>query len=102
MELGDIVNRWHDFGQHNGVVITPSVNVAVWHQFLVDPLYVVDLDVDKKHVIVGPKELLKTRIVPVVEVNWLGDEPMTSRKEWYLASRSVQPAPTRGDFTPHQ
>ena len=37
--------------------ITPSVNGAVWASKLADPLYVVELDVDKKHVIVGPKEL---------------------------------------------
>ena len=73
--------------------ITPSVNGAVWASGLADPLYVVELDVDKKHVIVGPKELLKTRIVPVAEVNWLGDEPLTSRDEWHLSVkvRSTRP-----------
>ncbi len=39
---------------------------------LADPLYVVKLDVDARHVIVGPKEMLATRRVPIREINWLG------------------------------
>ena len=62
---------------------------------LADPLYVVELDVDKKHVIVGPKEFLKTRIVPVAEVNWLGDEPLTSRDEWQLSVKVRSTRPPR-------
>ncbi len=45
------------------------------------------LDVDKKHVIVGPKEALATRTVPVREINWLGDEPFDSREEWHVSVR---------------
>ena len=34
---------------------------------------------------VGPKEALSTRIVPVREINWLGDAPLNSRPEWPLS-----------------
>ena len=40
---------------------------------LADPLYVVRLDVDRRQVVVGPKEMLATRRVPLREINWLGD-----------------------------
>jgi tRNA U34 2-thiouridine synthase MnmA/TrmU len=43
---------------------------------LADPLYVVKLDPDARRVIVGPKEALSTRRVPVREINWLGDAPL--------------------------
>ena len=37
-----------------------------------EPFYVVKLDADTKQVIVGPKEALSTRTVPIKEINWLG------------------------------
>ena len=39
------------------------------------------LDVDKKHVIVGPREMLATRRVPLREINWLGDGDFADMKE---------------------
>ncbi|MCB1396368.1 MAG: tRNA 2-thiouridine(34) synthase MnmA, partial [Rhodobacteraceae bacterium] len=54
---------------------------------LADPLYVVRLDPEKRHVVVGPKEALATRIVPVREINWLGDAPFRSQAEWPLRVR---------------
>ena len=45
------------------------------------------LDVDKRHVIVGPKELLATRIVPVREINWLGDDAFDALPERRLSIR---------------
>ncbi len=41
-----------------------------------EPLYVIRLDADRREVIVGPREALATRTVPVKEVNWLGDTPL--------------------------
>lgn len=60
---------------------------------LSDPLFVVKLDVDNKHVIVGPKEALATRKIPVREINWLGDRPFDSQSEWHLEVkvRSTRP-----------
>ena len=62
---------------------------------LEDPLYVVRLDADKREVVVGPKEALTTRIVPVREINWLGDAPFDSQKEWHLAVKVRSTRPPR-------
>lgn len=40
-----------------------------------DPLFVVKLDADAKRVIVGPREALATRHVPIKEINWIGGAP---------------------------
>ena len=68
---------------------------------LEDPLYVVKLDADKKQVIVGPKSMLATRIVPIKEINWLGDKPIMSREEWVVGVRvrSTRP-PTEAVIRP--
>lgn len=52
-----------------------------------NPLYVVRLDPDTRRVIVGPKEALATARVPLREINWLGDAPLTSRAEWPVRVR---------------
>jgi len=46
-----------------------------------EPLYVVKLDPDAQRVIVGPREALATRTVPVSTVNWLGDGPFQDAPE---------------------
>ncbi|MGL4280414.1 MAG: tRNA 2-thiouridine(34) synthase MnmA [Albidovulum sp.] len=65
-----------------------------------NPLYVVRLDPDSRRVIVGPKEALATRVVPVREINWLGDAPFDSRPEWQAnvrirSTRAPRPAVIR-------
>ncbi|MCL4125353.1 UNVERIFIED_CONTAM: hypothetical protein GTU68_021917 [Idotea baltica] len=52
-----------------------------------EPLYVVKLDADKRHVIVGPKSALATTTFPIREVNWLGDEPFDAASERNVAVR---------------
>ena len=54
----------------------------------------VKLDVDKRHVIVGPKEMLTTRTVPVREINWLGDDTFDAATERHVSVkvRSTRPA----------
>lgn len=64
---------------------------------LSEPLYVVRLDPAARQVVVGPKEALSTRRVPLREVNWLGDAPLVSRAEWPLevkvrSTRAPRPA----------
>ena len=97
VEPGDIVDTSGTIlGKHNGVIhFTIGQRRGLGIGGLSDPLYVVELDVNKKHVIVGTKDLLKTRIVPVAEVNWLGDEPMTSRQEWHLSVKVRSTRPPR-------
>jgi tRNA-specific 2-thiouridylase len=48
---------------------------------LSDPLYVVRVDVDRCQVVVGPREMLATRRIPVHDVNWLGDGTFTDASE---------------------
>ncbi|WP_420002727.1 tRNA 2-thiouridine(34) synthase MnmA [Arenibacterium sp. LLYu02] len=83
-------------GEHNGVIhYTIGQRRGLGIGGLSEPLYVVKLDVDQKQVIVGPKELLATRTVPVREINWLGDEPFTSRTEWHLSVKVRSTRPPR-------
>ena len=75
-------------GTHDGVInYTIGQRRGLGIGGLADPLYVVKLDADTARVVVGPKEMLATRTVPVREINWLGDEPMMSRDEWKIAVR---------------
>lgn len=81
--------------QHEGVIhYTIGQRRGLGIGGLADPLYVVKLDAERKEVVVGPKSMLATRNIPVREVNWLGDAPLTSRSEWPIAVkvRSTRPA----------
>ncbi|MGC9417332.1 MAG: tRNA 2-thiouridine(34) synthase MnmA [Rhodovulum sp.] len=95
-EPGEIVHAdGRVLGTHEGVIhYTIGQRRGLGIGGLSEPLYVVRLDVDARRVIVGPKQMLATRIVPVREVNWLGDAPMTSRPEWEISVkvRSTRPA----------
>ncbi len=96
-EPGNIVDHQGNIlGQHNGVIhYTIGQRRGLGIGGLSVPLYVVKLDVTNKQVIVGPKEMLVTRKVPVREINWLGDEPFTSREEWHLAVKVRSTRPPR-------
>jgi tRNA-uridine 2-sulfurtransferase len=73
-EAGDIVHLdGRVMGHHDGVINftigqRKGLGVAAG-----EPLYVVRIDADRKRVIVGPREALALRRVPLREVNWLGD-----------------------------
>lgn len=60
-----------------------------------DPLYVIRLDPETRRVIVGPKEALATRTIPVREINWLGDAPFDSAAEWYVSVKIRSTRPPR-------
>lgn len=96
-EPGDIVDPdGKVLGQHNGVIhYTIGQRRGLGIGGLSDPIYVVKLDVDKRHVVVGPKEMLSTRIIPVREINWLGDTPFESQKEWHMAIKVRSTRPPR-------
>ncbi|MEO0358870.1 MAG: tRNA methyl transferase PRC-barrel domain-containing protein, partial [Pseudomonadota bacterium] len=76
---GDIVDHTgRVLGTHDGVIhYTIGQRRGLGIGGLVDPLYVVRLDVERRHVVVGPKDMLATRVVPVREINWLGDVPFS-------------------------
>jgi tRNA-specific 2-thiouridylase len=60
-----------------------------------EPLYVVRLDPGTRQVIVGPKEALATRTVPVREINWLGDALFDSAPEWRVSVKIRSTRPPR-------
>lgn len=96
-EPGDIVDvEGNVLASHRGVIhYTVGQRRGLGIGGLADPLYVVKLDVDARQVIVGPKDLLATRTIPVREINWLGDEPFESRKEWHLSVKVRSTRPPR-------
>ena len=96
-EPGEIVHAdGRVLGTHNGVIhYTIGQRRGLGIGGLEEPLYVVKLDVDTKQVIVGPKEMLSTRVIPVAEINWLGDEPFASRPEWQVAVKVRSTRPPR-------
>ena len=75
-EPGDIVHLdGRVLGRHEGITRYTvgqrrGLNVAVG-----DPLFVVRLDVDRRQVIVGPREALMTGALTLKEINWLGGQP---------------------------
>ncbi len=92
---GDIVDMAGNvLGQHRGVIhYTIGQRKGLGIGGLEEPIYVVKLDPATRQVVVGPKEALSTRLVPVREINWLGDAPLSSRAEWHLnvKVRSTRP-----------
>ncbi|WP_299789145.1 tRNA 2-thiouridine(34) synthase MnmA [uncultured Marivita sp.] len=96
-EPGEIVHAdGRVLGQHNGVIhYTIGQRRGLGIGGLEEPLYVVKLDVDAKQVIVGPKEMLSTRTIPVREINWLGDAPFTSQSEWHVSVKVRSTRPPR-------
>ncbi|SFP48235.1 tRNA 2-thiouridine(34) synthase MnmA [Tranquillimonas alkanivorans] len=96
-EPGEIVHvDGRVLGEHHGVIhYTIGQRRGLGIGGLSEPLYVVKLDVDNHRVVVGPKEMLATRTVPVREINWLGDAPFTSRSEWHLSVKVRSTRPPR-------
>lgn len=93
-EIVDISGRV--LGQHKGVIhYTIGQRRGLGIGGLEDPLYVVRLDVEARRVIVGPKEMLSTRIVPLREINWLGDAPFDSADEWHVTVKVRSTRPPR-------
>ncbi len=95
-EPGEIVHAdGRVLGTHKGVIhYTIGQRRGLGIGGLDEPLYVVRLDVDAHRVIVGPKEMLATRTVPVREINWLG-APITARSEWHVSVKLRSTRPPR-------
>jgi tRNA-specific 2-thiouridylase len=96
-EPGEIVHAdGRVLGTHDGVIhYTIGQRRGLGIGGLDEPLYVVKLDVDTKRVIVGPKEMLSTRIVPVREINWLGDGPFDGAAEHHVSVKVRSTRPPR-------
>ncbi|MEM7074202.1 MAG: tRNA 2-thiouridine(34) synthase MnmA [Pseudomonadota bacterium] len=94
---GDIVHAdGRVLGTHGGVIhYTVGQRRGLGIGGLSEPLYVVKLDVGSRRVIVGPKEMLATRTVPLREVNWLGDTPFDARPDWHVSVKVRSTRPPR-------
>jgi len=96
-EPGEIVHAdGRVLGQHDGVIhYTIGQRRGLGIGGLETPLYVVRLDVEARRVIVGPKDMLATRRVPLREINWLGDAPLTSQDAWEVSVKVRSTRPPR-------
>ncbi len=96
-EPGEIVHAdGRVLGTHRGVIhYTVGQRRGLGIGGLSEPLYVVKLDVENRRVIVGPKEMLATRTVPVREINWLGERPLPERAEWHVSVKVRSTRPPR-------
>ena len=88
-EPGEIVDmEGRVLGAHQGVIrYTIGQRRGLGIGGLEEPLYVVRLDPAAREVVVGPKAALATRIIPVGEVNWLGDGSVNDEAERAVAVR---------------
>ncbi|MEM8791441.1 MAG: tRNA 2-thiouridine(34) synthase MnmA [Pseudomonadota bacterium] len=81
-EPGEIVHLdGRVLGEHRGVIhytIGQRRGIGIGGG---EPLYVIRLDSDACQVIVGPREALATRTVPVNEINWIGDAKLAEAPE---------------------
>ncbi len=94
---GDIVDlAGAVVGRHNGIIhYTIGQRRGLGIGGLGDPVYVVALDPVLRRVIVGPREALSTRRVPLREINWLGDAAFDSRAEWNVSVKIRSTRPPR-------
>jgi len=89
-EPGDIVHLdGRVLGRHEGVIrytVGQRRGLGIGGG---EPLFVVRLDAEARRVVVGPRRALATRVVPVAEVNWLGDAAFEDAPEdgWEVAVR---------------
>lgn len=86
---GEIVDtEGRVLGTHRGVIhYTVGQRKGLGIGGLGEPLFVLRLDPSARQVVVGPRAALATRSIPVREINWLGDEPLTARPEWHVMAR---------------
>lgn len=96
-EPGEIVDLdGNVLGTHNGVIhYTIGQRRGLGIGGLADPLYVVKLDIDTHRVIVGPKEMLSTRIIPIREINWLGDGSLMDQPSYEISVKVRSTRPPR-------
>jgi tRNA-uridine 2-sulfurtransferase len=94
---GDIVDlAGAVVGRHSGIIhYTIGQRRGLGIGGLGDPVYVVALDPVLRRVIVGPREALSTRRVPLREINWLGDAAFDSQAEWNVSVKIRSTRPPR-------
>lgn len=96
VEAGDIVDLdGRILGKHNGIInftIGQRRGIGVSSS---EPLYVVKLNADRREVVVGPRDALKTYWIALRDVNWLGETGLSDISQQglslYVKIRSTQP-----------
>ena len=104
-EPGDIVHLdGRVLGEHKGIIhytIGQRGGIGIGGG---EPLYVVRLDPERRQVVVGPREALATRKIPVREINWIGpgrfDEVAPEGHDALVKVRSPRP-PVPARIHPH-
>jgi len=95
-EPGDIVDlEGRVLGRHKGVIhytIGQRRGLGIGGG---EPLYVVRLDPEGHRVIVGPKQALETRLIPIREINWLGDGAFDAVREHQIMVKVRSTRPPR-------
>ena len=107
----DVIERMYPGVSQSGYIVSSSGQILGTHKGVINytigqrkglgigglaqPLYVVSLNAVENKVVVGPKELLQTRSVPVDQINWLGDENLTSQDEFHLSVKVRSTRPPR-------
>ncbi len=94
---GEIVDmQGRVLGSHPGVIhYTIGQRRGLGIGGLEEPLYVVRLDPELRHVVVGPKSALATRIVPVSGINWIGPGAFQAEAERPVMVRIRSTRPPR-------
>jgi tRNA-specific 2-thiouridylase len=95
-EAGDIVDLdGHVLGAHGGIIHFTVGQRRGLGLATGSPLYVVRLDAERRQVVVGPREALRTRRIALRDVNWIGDgeidEALADRREVFVKVRSTRP-----------
>ncbi|MEA2933970.1 MAG: tRNA-uridine 2-sulfurtransferase, partial [Variibacter sp.] len=89
---GDIVDReGRVLGQHEGIIHFTVGQRRGLGLASPAPLYVVALDAERRRVIVGPREALRTSAIRLRDLNWIGDgEADAQAREMFVKVRSTR------------
>jgi len=93
-QVGDIVDiHGNVLGQHKGVIhYTVGQRRGLNLDSAGEALYVLKIEPNSKKLIVGPKEALKTKLITLSDVNWLGDKILVGKTiECEVKVRSMRP-----------
>ena len=96
-EAGDIVDLdGKVLGAHSGIIHFTVGQRRGLGLSTGTPLYVVRLDADRRRVVVGPRQALRTSSIVLRDVNWLGEGDIDAaladeRREVFVKVRSTRP-----------
>jgi len=99
IEAGDIVDlSGRVLGRHDGVIhftVGQRKGLGLSHH---EQLFVIRIDAGARQVVVGPREALATRRIFLRDVNWLGDDVLSSAPRNVLARVRSTREPVRAEI----